>query len=191
MAAEQAASDANCASFMRCNKRADGFSANRPILPSSPGDSGRSSFHRAVSFVHAPGLARRLSKTCIYRRQTFTSRSLLRMKCRRPDWSPSRGPHFSWRNERRARCQLKAAMLRPLRRASWLNGFFANREFPSLRPCDCCLRIRNIYHSAQSDAMHRHMQRLRAHPVLKLELTRRKRARQSDPCIDVCGEANG
>ncbi|KAK4073698.1 hypothetical protein Trihar35433_3172 [Trichoderma harzianum] len=71
LAAEQAASDANCASFMRCNRRADGFSANRPILPSSPGDSGRSSFHRAVSFVHAPGLARCLSKTCIYRRQTL------------------------------------------------------------------------------------------------------------------------
>lgn len=52
-------------------------------------------------------------------------------------------------------------------------------------------RIRNIYHSAQVDAMHRHMRRLRAHLVLKLELIRRKRARQSDPCIDVCGEANG
>lgn len=27
-------------------------------------------------------------------------------------------------------------------------------------------RIRNIYHSAQVDAMHRHMRRLRAHLVL-------------------------
>ncbi|KAL6806744.1 hypothetical protein GGI42DRAFT_290989 [Trichoderma sp. SZMC 28013] len=71
LSAGQAASDANCASLMRCNRRADGFSANRPILPISPGDSGRASFHRAVSFVHAPGLAGRLSKTCIYRRQTL------------------------------------------------------------------------------------------------------------------------
>ncbi|KAL7951715.1 hypothetical protein V8C42DRAFT_15442 [Trichoderma barbatum] len=121
---------------MRCNKHADGFSANRPILPSSPGDSGRASFHCAVSSSRPWSLldgclrhayiGARLCKQIIAQNEMSSSGLVLI-----PD------PHCSWRNERRVRCQLKPAILRLLRRDAWPYGVYASPTF-SLHPCDCC-----------------------------------------------------
>lgn len=103
----------------------------------------------------------------------------------------SRGPHFSWRNERRARCQLKTCDATPITSSFLAGWFFCESLFPLSPSCDCCPRIRIYdYHPAQVDTVHGHMQRLRVHSVPKLECTRRKRAFQPEPCIDICGEAN-